>query len=431
VIQVGGLEMAEQNIICPYCKKEIPLTQAITQKIEADIRKKLEDDFDKRNSELLTRENTLAAKEQAVTKSEQEVNKKIEEEVTRKLVLERDSITKEAKKKAETEASLQIKALQEDLESKDKKLQETQQNELLLRKQKSDLEARERNVDLEVARKIDSERASIYSEASRKADEEYKLKDKDKDKKISDLVKQIEELKIKAEQGSQQAQGEVLEIELEQMLKSAFPYDIIEPVPKGIKGADVLQKVKNPMGQYCGTIIWESKRTKGWSDGWVDKLKDDQREVKADIAVLMSITLPKEINGFSQFKGIWVTSFPLAMALAVALRTNLIEVSSAKQSAVGKAEKMEAIYNYLAGKEFKQRVEAIVEAFATMHSDLAREKASMEKLWGRREQQIKKVMINTARMYGDMQGIIGASLPEIKSLELKALTDGTEEVKEE
>ena len=422
--------MAEQNIICPYCKKEIPLTQAITQKIEADLRKKMEEDFAKRDNELSGRENTLVAKEQAVAKSAQELNKKIEEEVARKLILERDSIAKEARKKAEIEASLQIKALEEDLESKDKKLQETRQNELLLRKEKSSLEEREKNVDLEVTRQIDSERATIYTEASRKAGEEYHLKDKDKDKKITDLIEQIEELKRKAEQGSQQSQGEVLEIELEQILKSAFPYDLIEPVPKGIKGADVVQKVNNPMGQYCGTIIWESKRTKGWSDGWIDKLKDDQREVKADIAVLMSIVLPKEINGFSQFKGIWVTSYPLAMALAVALRANLIEVASAKQAAVGKVEKMEAIYNYLSGTEFRQKVEAIVEAFVTMNTDLAKEKVAMEKLWSKREQQIKKVVISTARMYGDMQGIIGASLPEIKSLELKSLTDETEVIKE-
>ena len=423
--------MAEQNIICPYCKKEIPLTQAITQKIEADLRRKMEEDFAKRDNELSGRENTLVAKEQAVVKSAQELNKKIDEEVARKLILERDNIVKEARKKVETETSLEIKALKEDLESKDKKLQETQQNELALRKQKADLEARERNVDLEVARKIDSERVSIYSEASRKADEEYQLKDKDKERKIADLIKQLDEAKRKAEQGSQQAQGEVLEIELEQMLKLSFPYDIIEPVPKGIKGADVLQKVNNPWGEYCGTIIWESKRTKGWSDGWIDKLKDDQREVKADIAVLMSIVLPKEINGFSQFKGIWVTSYPLAVALAVALRANLIEVASAKQAAVGKVEKMEAIYNYLSGTEFKQKVEAIVEAFVAMNTDLAKEKASMEKLWSKREQQIKKVVISTARMYGDMQGIIGASLPEIKSLELKSLTDETEVIKTE
>jgi len=428
---MGGLKMAEQTIICPFCKKEIPLTQAITQKIEADLRKKMEEDFNKRNTELSDRENTLVVKEQAVAKSAQELNKKIEDEVARKLILERENITKEVKKKAEIESSLEIKALKEDLDSKDKQLQEAQQNELSLRKQKADLEARERNVDLEVARKIDSERTIIYSEASRKAAEEYQLKDKDKEKKITDLLSQIEELKRKAEQGSQQAQGEVLEVELEQMLKSAFPYDIIEPVPKGIKGADVLQKVNNPMGQYCGTIIWESKRTKGWSDGWIDKLKDDQREVRADIAVLMSIALPKEINGFSQVKGVWVTSLPLAMGLALALRANLIEVAIAKQSAVGKAEKMEAIYNYLSGTEFKQKVEAIVEAFVTMHSDLAKEKAAMEKLWGKREQQIKKVVISTARMYGDMQGIIGASLPEIKSLELKSLIDETEVIKTE
>jgi len=423
--------MAEQNIICPYCKKEIPLTQAITQKIEADLRKKMEQDFDKRNNELSNREDTLAAREKAVEKTVKEVNKKIEDEVAIKLALERDSILKEAKKKAETEASLQIKALQEDLESKDKKLHEAQQNELLLRKEKTSLEEREKNVDLEVARRIDSERASIYTEASRKAEAEHQLKDKDKDKKIEDLIKQLDEAKRKAEQGSQQSQGEVLELELEQMLKSSFPYDIIESVPKGIRGADVLQKVNNPMGQCCGSIIWESKRTKGWSDGWIDKLKDDQREVNADIAVLMSITLPKEINGFSHTKGVWVTSFPLAMALAVALRTNLMEVTCAKQAAVGKVEKMEAIYNYLSGTEFRQKVEAIVEAFVAMNNDLAKEKASMQKLWSKREQQIKKVIMNTAKMYGDIQGIIGASLPEIKSLELKALTDETEEAKEE
>ena len=421
--------MAEQTIICPFCKKDIPLTQAITQKIGADLRKKMEEDFAKRDNELSGRENTLVVKEQAVAKSVQELNKKIDDEVARKLVLERENITKEAKKKAETEISLQMNALQEDLEFKDKKLREAQQNELVLRKQKSDLEARERNVDLEVARKIDSERASIYSEASRKADEEYQLKDKDKERKIADLIKQLDEAKRKAEQGSQQAQGEVLEVELEQMLKSVFPYDIIEPVPKGIKGADVLQKVNNPMGQYCGSIIWESKRTRNWSDGWIDKLKDDQREVKADIAVLMSIALPKEINGFSQVKGVWVTSFPLAMGLALALRENLLEVASAKQAAVGKAEKMEAIYNYLSGTEFKQKVEAIVEAFVTMNIDLTKEKVAMEKLWAKREQQIKKVITSTARMYGDMQGIIGASLPEIKSLELKSLTDETEDIK--
>ena len=201
--------MAEQNIICPYCKKEIPLTQAITQKIEADLRKKMEEGFNKRNTELSTRENTLVAREQAVTKTAQEVNKKIDDEVARKLILERENITKEAKKKAEIESSLEIKALKEDLESKDKKLQETQQNELNLRKEKSSLEEREKNVDLEVARRIDSERVSIYSEASRKAGEEYQLKDKDKDKKIADLIVQIEELREKQSRAHSNHRGSV------------------------------------------------------------------------------------------------------------------------------------------------------------------------------------------------------------------------------
>lgn len=418
--------MADQIIICPYCKKDIPLTQAITQKIEADVLKRYEEDYNKRNNELSSREETLVAKERAVAKSAEEINKKVDAEVTRRLTLERNNIAREERRKAETESALQIKALKEDLESKDKKLQETEQRELVLRRQKAALEERERNVDLEVARKMDSERANIYAKASREKEEEYQLRDKEKDRKIADLIKQLDEAKRKAEQGSQQSQGEVLELELEDMLKAEFPYDTIEPVPKGIAGADILQKVNNSFGQHCGTIIWESKRTKAWADGWIEKLKNNQREIKAEIAVLLSTVLPKDIPGFGQVDGVWVTNYASTIGLATALRLNLIEIANARQAAVGKHEKMEAIYNYLSGTEFRQKVEAIVDAFKSMKEDLDAEKRVIEKQWAKREKQIGRIINNTARMYGDIQAIIGASLPQIKSLEPKALMDETD-----
>lgn len=352
----------------------------------------------------------------------------IKQEVAREVLSEKEKIKKEVSQRLEEENSLRLKSLEEDLQQKKKQLQEFQKIELDLRRQKAELEERQKSVDLEVARKIDEERSKIQEAALKKASDEHMFKDKEKEKLITDLKKQVEELNRKMEQGSQQTQGEVVELELEDILKSAFPIDNIEPVAKGIKGADILQRINNHAGQHCGTIIWESKCTKGWSDTWIDKLKNDQREVKAEIAVLMSTSLPKEVKNFALLKGIWVTDYASTIGLATALRTGLIEVANTKQSAVGKHEKMEAVYAYLSGKEFKQKIEAIVEAFVTMQQELEAEKRAMEKQWSKGEQQIRRIVTNTARMYGDMQAIIGASLPQIKSLELKALTDETETV---
>ena len=248
--------------------------------------------------------------------------------------------------------------------------------------------------------------------------EEHRLKDMEKEKKISDMLKTIEELKRKGEQGSMQTQGEVLELDLEALLRSRFPTDEIEPVPKGIRGADILQRVHNRSGQLCGTIIWESKRTKAWSDGWIAKLKDDQREVKAEIAVIVSETLPSGVKAFTQMEGVWVADFTLAASLAEVLRSGLTQLALAKLSAVGRGEKMDVIYNYLSGPHFRQRVEGIVEAFKSMKEDLDQEKRAITRTWAKREKQIERVINNTAGMYGDIQGIIGASLPEIKILEL-------------
>jgi len=382
--------MVNQKIICPYCHKEIPLSEAITHSIR------------------------------------EEVQKEFEKEITEKLALERRKIEDEIKKRLEESMGLQIKDLQEDLKQKEERLEEMRKIEFQLRKERRELEERQKSMELEISRRLDEEREKIRHEAENRIAEEHRLKDLEKDKKINDLLKDIEELKRRAEQGPIQLKGEVLELELEDLLKTHFPLDQIEPVSKGRKGADVLQKVYNSTGQYCGTIIWEAKRTKNWNDGWIDKLKEDQREAKAEIAVIVTTAMPKEVSHFQLIDGIWVTEYPLAPCLAMALRMNLIQVAQEKRSAIGKHEKMESLYSYLSGPEFSQKVEAIVKAFLTMRSDLENEKAAMNRIWAKREKQIERVITNITQMYGDMQGIIGASIPEIKSLEFKSLIENEE-----
>jgi len=407
--------MQEQVIICPHCKKEIPLTEAISHQIRGQLQKEFEAERQKSEEQFEQKRQALLEREKELEENKKSLVERINEEVKK----EREKIEAEVKKKITEENEIKTKDLLEQLNEKDKKLKASQETELDLRKQRRELEESKKAFELEMARKVDEEREKIREAATRTVTDEHKLKDLEKEKQISDLRKQIEELRRKAEQGSQKMQGEVLELELEEILKINFPSDIIEPVPSGIRGADVLQKVHSQTGQYCGTIIWESKRTKAWSDTWLQKLKDDQREVRADIAVLLSIALPKDVNNFTYTDGIWVTDYSSIIGLTIALRMNLIQVAMTKLSSVGKQEKMEVLYTYLSGIEFRQKVEAIVEAFVTMKKDLDQEKRVMTKIWSKREKQIERVIINTAGMYGDMQGIIGASLPEIKSLEME------------
>jgi len=371
------------------------------------------------DAEVKKKEQELSQKEQALSDKE----KALEEDFVQKINIEKSKLEEEAKKKAEQTVAIELEDLKAQVTEKEQKLLEAQNVELEIRKQRRELEERQRTLELEMTRKLDDEREKIKEETLSIFTEEHRLKDLEKDKKIGDMLRQIEDLKRKAEQGSQQTQGEVLELELEEMLKTNFPLDNLEPVGKGKRGADILQRVHNQSGQYCGTIIWESKRTKGWSDGWIDKLKDDQREAKAEIAVLVSIALPKEVNNFALMNGIWVTNFQLAICLAGTLRINLVQVANAKLSEVGKYEKMEVLYSYLCGPEFRQKVEAIVEAFSLMRKDLDHEKRTMIKNWSKREKQIDRVINNISGMFGSMQGIMGASLPEIKSLELRALIE--------
>jgi hypothetical protein len=412
-------QTAATVISCPHCGREIALDQALSHKIRQQLQKEIDAESAKRKAELKQVELRLQQEKSLIEKQ----RKDLEEETAKRIETERAKLRNDLKKELEERSDLELAALKEQLQVKEQKISAFRQTELALRKEKSDLEEARKSLELEVARRMDNEKRRVQEETERRLAEQFRLKEAEKDKIIDDLKRQAEEFKRKADQGSQQLQGEVAELSLEEMLRSSFPIDSIDEVPKGIRGADVIHRVSNRMGQSCGTLIWESKRTKAWSDGWIDKLKEDQREVKAEVAVLVSSVLPKEIKGFGLVNGVWVCDHSLAVCLAQALRSGLVEVTAARLSSIGKSEKMEVLYEYLSGQEFRQQVEAIVEAFTGMRRDLDQERRAMEKIWAKREKQIERVIKNMGRMYGSMQGVIGQSMPELGLFELKALSE--------
>jgi len=269
-------------------------------------------------------------------------------------------------------------------------------------------------------RKVDEESSKIKKKVIEDLEEGHRLKLAEKETQLKSMQKEIDSLKRKSEQGSQQTQGEVLELDLEERLNIEFPHDDCKPVPKGVKGADILQLVKTTSGKICGKILWESKRTKNWSKSWIPKLKDDQRRVKADVSVLMSEVLPENVNQFKNIKGVWVTDISSAMNLATLLRIVLLRINREKNLQDGKKEKMELVYNYLTGTEFRNRIEGIVEGFVKMKNDIDKEKLSMERIWSKREQQIKRIVSNIVGMRGDLEGMTDSALPAIKMLELSS-----------
>ncbi|MEQ1557792.1 MAG: DUF2130 domain-containing protein [Methyloglobulus sp.] len=332
-----------------------------------------------------------------------------------------EQVQKETKAKAIADFEAEKKILQQELTEKDDKLKELRDLELTLRQEKNKLEESKREMELELQRKLDEERNNIEEKVRNSESERFKMKEAEYQKKIEDAQKANEDLRRKLDQGSQQLQGEVQELELENLLRLKFPFDSIEPVPKGEFGGDVIQKVISQGSQICGSILWESKRTKNWTDGWLSKLREDQRTAKADISVLVTQTLPKGIETFDVLDGVWVTTPRTTLPVATILRHTLLQVNIARLASEGQQTKTEMVYQYLTGSRFRQRVEAIVEAFTSMQEDLDKERKMIMKQWAKREEQIARVMSSTVGMYGDLQGIAGKSLQEIEGLDFPAL----------
>ncbi len=420
--------MVEPTIICPKCKAEIKLTESLAAPLIESIRREYEERLLKKDTDMARREASLREREHALSKAKES----LDQQVAEKLGQERVRIAAEEARKAKLalatdmdQKSKEIADLQEILKQRDTKLAEAQRAQAEIIRKQRELDDARREMDLTIEKRVQKGLSAVREQAQKEAEDQLKLRVMEKEQTIASMQKQIEELKRRAEQGSQQLQGEVQELELEDLLRTKFPHDTIEPVPKGEHGGDVLHRVTGPLGLTCGTILWESKRTKNWSEGWLTKLREDQRAAKAEVAVIVSQALPKEVQTFDLIDGVWVTHPRAALPVAVTLRHTLIEVTCARQATEGQQTKMEIIYQYLTGPRFRQRVQAIVEAFSSMHEDLDKEKKAITKQWAKREEQIERVMQATAGMYGDLQGIAGKTLKEIEELELLALAAPT------
>ncbi len=419
--------MAEPTIICPKCKNEIKLTESLAAPLIESTKRDYEARLVQKDTAMATREKEIKDREDAIAKAREA----IDAQVLEKLKAERAKIAADEARKARLAMSTdfeqkakELADLQEVLKVRDAKLAEAQKAQAEILKKERALEDAKRELALNVERGIKEGLAVTREQARKEAEEEQKLKVAEKEQLIAAMQKQIEDLKRRAEQGSQQLQGEVQELELESLLRSKFPRDTVEPVPKGEFGGDALQRVVGPLGQVCGTILWESKRTKNWSDGWLAKLRDDQRAAKAEISVLVSQVLPKGVETFDLIEGVWVAHPRVAIPVAIMLRQSLVELAMARQASEGQQTKMEILYSYLTGPRFRQRVQAIVEAFSNMKEDLDKEKKAITKQWAKRDEQIERVMQATVGMYGDMQGIAGKTLQEIEGLDVKTLQSG-------
>jgi hypothetical protein len=400
------------------------LTESLAAPLIDETRRRYEDQLARKESEIASRE--AAIREQQVQIAA--VKDSIDAEVAAKMDEERARIVAREAHKARRLVAIdfeqkvkEIAELNKVLLQRDTKLAEAQQAQADLIRKQREFDDAKREMDLTIQKQVQAELSAVREQAKQEAEDALTLKVREKAEQIASMQRQIEELRRRAEQGSQQLQGEVQELVLEALLRQKFPRDLLEPVPKGEFGGDLIQRVVGPNGQLCGSILWEAKRTKTWSDGWLGKLREDQRTAKADIALIVSQALPKGLHTFDRIAGVWVTEPRCALAVAVALRETLIALSAARLAGEGQQTKIELVYQYLTSPRFRRRIEAVVERFTDMQADLDRERKTMMRLWAKREEQIRGVIESTAGLYGDLQGIAGQTLLEVEGLQLPLL----------
>lgn len=422
----------DEPIACPKCSHRFPLRLGITQQTIEKYESEYESVFaaerkalEERLGKEAERKANKAFTEQITRLTEQLAESKRATEDAKALIAKAQA---DAKAKAQAEFEQEKKSLAEELAEKDTKLKAFRDQELKLRAEKKELEEARQNMQLELTRKVDEERQKFQKQIGDAEAEKFKLKEAELRKQIEDAKKANEDLRRKLDQGSQQLQGEVLELELESILTDAFRHDRIEEVKKGQRGADVLQSVCTPAGQVCGKIIWEAKRAEHWSDKWLTKLKDDQFEAKADIPVLVTTAMPKGNNEpFYMIGDVWVVAPHVMRPVAETLRIILLEANRLKLINTGRNEKMELLYNYLSSTHFAQKVRTMLESFESMRSDLETEKRAMQRIWTKRQAQIERVTGSMVSVVGELQAIAHDSLPQLESIEQLALPKGDDQ----
>ena len=405
------------EIKCPNCGHHFPMEEAMSEEYKKDLRDQMQKFIREREANFATREKELQHQAQ---QQEALFARKLEEEKRQV-----QAATEQALRKTITnDFEHRLRLLQDAQRDSEEKLKASRQRELEFLKKEHELHTREAELELSVQRLLQEERIKLSKEireleeqkvASRET--EYQLRMKELEKQLDDQKKLAEEMKRKAEQGSMQLQGEVQELALEELLRSSFPFDEISEVGKGVRGADCIQLVRNNFGQECGKIIFESKRTRDFSQDWIEKLKADMRSQGASVAVIVTAAMPKDMPCFGERNGVWICSFSEVKALIYVLRDGIIRIFNAARTQDNKGDKMHLLYDYLTSTEFSEQWKAIREGFLSMKQSIQKERDTMERLWKAREKQLEKVLLNAAHVRGSIEGIAGKDAIDVQLLE--------------
>lgn len=423
------------TITCPSCKHEFVMEDAIAADIQKEMRAKMAVEWRKQQEGLQAQKNEVEQQRQQIALEKQKVldeRRLQEEELNKRLQAEKiklqESLTDNIRKDISADFENQLRSMREAQHENEEKLKEARLAQLEFLRKTQELQNREQELDIKLQKQLMEERASLMEQIRREEaernslkDTEYQMKLKEMEKQLEDQRRLAEEMRRKAEQGSMQLQGEVQELALEEMLRATFPFDAISEVGKGVRGADCIQTVRNQFGQECGKIIYESKRTKGFEKEWIEKLKADMRSQGADVAVLVTQTMPKEMDRFGEKDGVWICSFHEVKSLTYVLRDAILKVYNITRSQDNKGDKMQLLYHYLTSGEFAEQWSAIREGFRSMKTSIQKEREAMEKLWKAREKQLEKVLLNAAHIKGSIEGIAGSD-----SVDLQLLDDAAE-----
>ncbi|HEY4153876.1 MAG TPA: DUF2130 domain-containing protein [Puia sp.] len=395
------------TIKCPNCHHEFAMEEAVSEQYKKDLREQMIS-FTRKKEEEFQQKSADFSKQLQL--QQDLFNKKLNEEKNQL----RLSLEENLRRTISTDFENRLALLQQSNNEQEEKLKQARQKELELLQHEQELKNKAAEMELSVQRILREEREKMAGEIrgieeqkTAAKETEHQLRLKEKEKQLDDQKRLIEELQRKAEQGSMQLQGEVQELALETLLRASFPFDLVAPVGKGVRGADCSLTVRNPLGQECGKIIYESKRTKNFEADWVDKLKHDMRQQGAHLAVLVTRVMPKDMECFGEKNGVWICNFSEVKALSQVLRDGIIRIFQAARTQQNKGDKMQLLYDYLTGSEFSEQWKAVREGFSSMKMSIQRERDMMEKLWKAREKQLEKVLLNAAHIKGSVEGIAG------------------------
>jgi hypothetical protein len=412
------------NIKCPNCGHVFDVENVLAADIEQKYQQQYQDKLNQSLSKMEEDKRKLSADLQLFEEKKKKENELFAQKLQQEKLKMETEIQEQLRKSISADYENKLRLLQNNNNDNEEKLKEARKKELEFLQKEQQLQNREAELEITLQKKLQEERSSLTAQIRHQENEKnslketgYQLKLKELELQLNEQKKLADEMKRRAEQSSMQRQGEVQELLLEAILKESFPFDIIEEVGKGLEGADCIQVVRNSSGTPCGKIIYESKRTKTWSNNWVDKLKADMRSRGADVAILVTQAFPKDMERFGEKDGIWICNFTEVNSVAHLLRKGILTVHAIQRSEENKGDKMQLLYNYLTGNEFRGQVEAIVEGFMAMKQSIMKERIQMEKMWKEREKQLEKVLISTSGMYGSVKGIAGASVGNIPLLD--------------